>query len=46
MLKIVLPNRITNLSEKKLNKFNSHPLQKIYKKTKFRARGNPRNAKD
>ena len=24
MLKIVFPNRITNLSEKKLNKFNSH----------------------
>ena len=36
MLKIVLPNRITNLSKKKLNKFNSHPTyKKSIKKTKL-----------
>ena len=28
MLKIVLPHGITNLSEKKMNKFNSHPTDK------------------
>ena len=47
MLKIVLPHGITNLSEIKLNKFNSQPTyKKSIKKNKFQARGNPRNAKD